>query len=92
MEKLFNLLYGSREEIREVYQLSNRWYRSVDPAGVHAWTIDRLFLNPGDATEGAKKDRASISPEVVDGAKQKIKNPNPGFPEGNLGKRIDITI
>lgn len=77
MEKLFNLLHGTYEEIREVYQPNNRLYKIADPVGVNGWTIDRLFLNPGDATEGAKKDRASTGIEATDKTAQEATNSNP---------------
>ena len=86
-DNLYGLLYGSYENQTD-FQF-NRCYR-IDNIGVRAWAIDRLFLHPGDAPEGAKKDRALTGEDVVDRTKQRMKNPE--LLEESKGKRINIIV
>ena len=87
MEKLFSLLYGTYEEVREVYQSNNKFYRSMDPVRNNARNIDQLFLNPRQISEAAQVDRQST--KAIDEAKA---SPEQKQSRDLIKRNIDITI
>lgn len=86
-KKLFNLLHGTYEEVREVYQPNSKFYKVDGPTGTTAKSIDYLFLNPRQITESAQVDRQTT--KAIDEAKA---NPQQKQSRDLIKHKINITI